>query len=62
MPNNQELSRNPVCLETSCQTGNNYPDVVAGMNDVGGVFFSAGNGLDECSFSSTCGILNIYFS
>lgn len=50
MPNNQELSRNPVCLETSHQTGNNYPDVVAGMNDVGGGFFLQEMGLMNAPF------------
>lgn len=33
--NDQELSRNPVGVG-SHQAGANYPDVVAGLNDVGG--------------------------
>lgn len=35
MPNNQERSRNPV-VGGSHQAGANYPDVVAGLNGVGG--------------------------
>lgn len=39
MPNDQELSRNPVWWwwwGVSHQAGTDYPDVVAGQNDVGG--------------------------
>lgn len=35
MPNDQELSRNPV-VGGFHQAGANYPDVVAGLNGVGG--------------------------
>lgn len=36
MLNDQELSRNPVCMGSSYQAGANYPDVVAELNEMGG--------------------------